>query len=260
MNWNNSFAIASVVIRELLRRKDFYVLFILTVLITGLAGSINFFDDPQIVNWLKELSLTLIWVSSLVIAITTTARQLPAERESRTIFPLLAKPITRAEVVVGKFIGCWQACGAALVVFYLFFGVMIAAKGGSVSWETLFLALILHWALLGIVISMSLLGSLLFTSVSANVTICFIIVFGILFAGLYLGKVADQQPEPVQTLLLAVYYLIPQLGFFYEPRAFLIHGGSLEWFYSMLAVLYALAYSAVFLTASWLAFRRKALN
>ena len=30
------FAVASVVIRELYRRKDFYVLFILTVLITGL--------------------------------------------------------------------------------------------------------------------------------------------------------------------------------------------------------------------------------
>lgn len=260
MNWNNSFSVGSIVIKELLRRKDFYVLFILTVLITGLAGSINFFNNPQIVNWLKELSLTLIWVSSLVIAISTAARQLPAEKESRTIFPLLAKPITRAEVVVGKFIGCWQACGAALIVFYLFFGIVVAAKGGSLSWQTLFLALLLHWALVGIVISMSLLGSLLFTSTAANVTICFIIVSGILFAGLYLGKVADQQPEPIQSILLAVYYVIPQLGFFYEPRAFLIHGGSLEWSYSLLAVVYALAYSSVFLTASWLAFRRKALN
>jgi hypothetical protein len=105
-----------------------------------------------------------------------------------------------------------------------------------------------------------LLGSLVFTSVPANVTICFIIVTGILFAGLYLGKVADQQPEPLQTILLVVYYAIPQLGFFYEPRAFLIHGGSLQWSYSAVAVLYALAYSSALLTASWLAFRRKALN
>ena len=30
-----------------------------------------------------------------MIALTAAARQIPAERESRTIFPLLAKPVTR---------------------------------------------------------------------------------------------------------------------------------------------------------------------
>ena len=54
------------------------------------------------------------------MAVGTTARQIPAERENRTIFPLLAKPVTRAQVVAGKFLGCWLACGMALVVFYLF--------------------------------------------------------------------------------------------------------------------------------------------
>ena len=44
MNANNILAIASIVIKELYRRKDFYVLFILTVLITLLAGSANFFN------------------------------------------------------------------------------------------------------------------------------------------------------------------------------------------------------------------------
>jgi Cu-processing system permease protein len=130
MNGNNILAISSLVIRELYRRKDFYVLFILTVLITALAGSANFFNDPKIVGWLKELSLTLIWLSSLVIAINTAARQIPAERESRTIFPLLAKPVTRADVMAGKFLGCWLACGLALVVFYIFFGIVVSTKGG----------------------------------------------------------------------------------------------------------------------------------
>ena len=62
-------------------------------------------------RYLKDVCLLLIWISSLVIAITTTARQIPAERESRTIFPLLAKPVRRGELIVGKFLGCWLACG-----------------------------------------------------------------------------------------------------------------------------------------------------
>lgn len=259
MNANNIFAIASIVIKELYRRKDFYVLFILTVLITLLAGSANFFNDARIVGWLKELSLTLIWLASLVIAINTAARQIPAERESRTIFPLLAKPVTRADVIVGKFLGCWLACGFALVVFYVFFGIMVSTKGASLPPGDFVMSLWLHWMLLAMVIALSLLGSLLFTSVAANVTICFVLVVGILFVGFHLGKVARQQPEPVQTILLVLYNLIPQFGFF-DTRQKLIHGSHLTALPVLLATLYAWAYAAVFLVAGWLAFRRKALN
>src|SRR4051812_38542992 len=122
------FAISNVVIKELYRRKDFYVLFVLTALITLLLGSVTLFNDPNIVRYIKEICLLLIWISALVIAIITTARQLPAEREQRTIFPLLAKPITRAHVIAGKFMGCWLATGLALAIFYLFFSVISGTR------------------------------------------------------------------------------------------------------------------------------------
>src|SRR5690349_19442164 len=117
---NTVLALSGVVIKELYRRKDFYVLFVLTAVITLLMGSASFFNDAQIVRYLKDLALLLIWASTLVIAIVTTARQIPAERENRTIFPLLAKPVTRGQVILGKFAGCWFASGLAVVVFYLF--------------------------------------------------------------------------------------------------------------------------------------------
>src|SRR5436190_1764845 len=121
-------ALAGIVIKELYRRKDFYVLFVLTALITLILGAVKFFNDEHIVRYLKEICLLLIWISALVIAIVTTARQIPAERENRTIFPLLAKPVSRAEVVLGKFFGCWFACGIALLVFYVFFAVVSASR------------------------------------------------------------------------------------------------------------------------------------
>src|SRR6266581_666518 len=125
---NAIFAIANIVLKEMYRRKDFYVLFVLTALITLVMGSVNIFNDDKIVRYLKEICLLLIWTSSLVIAITTAARQIPAERESRTIFPLLAKPVTRSHVVIGKFLGCWQAVGLALIVFYVFFGIVSGSR------------------------------------------------------------------------------------------------------------------------------------
>src|SRR5438270_7552193 len=121
-------ALTGVVIKELYRRQDFYVLFVMTAMITVLMGTMNFFHDRSIAGYLKEGCLWLIWISAFVISIVTTARQIPAERENRTIFPLLAKPVTRNQVVLGKFAGCWLASGIALVVFYLFFTIVAGTR------------------------------------------------------------------------------------------------------------------------------------
>jgi len=253
-------ALAGVVIKELYRRKDFYVLFVLTAVITILMGSISFFNDSKIAGYLRDICLLLIWVSGLVIAIGTTARQLPAERENRTIFPLLAKPVTRGQVIVGKFLGCWIASGIALGVFYLFFGVVSGSREHSWPWTQYLQALWLHWSMLGIVVSLVLFGSLVFTAPSSNATICFVVVLGILLLGRHLNQIALRQPEPVGTLVYSVYFLIPHLEW-YDLRDFLVyeHPG-VPLVDCMLATLYAGAYSAVFLVSAWLLFRRKALN
>ena len=72
---NAVFAMAGVVIKELYRRKDFYVLFVLTALITILLAFISFFHDDKIVRYLKDIVLLLIWISALVIAIGIEAKE-----------------------------------------------------------------------------------------------------------------------------------------------------------------------------------------
>ena len=155
---NKILAVASIVIKELYRRKDFYVLFILTVLICLVMGAVNIFNDANIVRYLKELCLLLVWISSLVIAITTTARQIPAEKEHRTLFPLLAKPLTRAELLLGKFTGCWLATGLTLFCFYAFFAVLSASREHDWHLVNYLQAAGLHWLMLGVVIALTLLG------------------------------------------------------------------------------------------------------
>lgn len=257
---NEIAAIAGVVIKELVRRKDFYVLFLLTALITLVMGSVNLFHDDRIVRYLKEICLLLIWMASLVIAITTAARQIPMERENRTIFPLLAKPVTRTQVLLGKFVGCWLACAIALAAFYVFFGVVAMSKEHQWPLTNYFQAMWLHWIMLGVVIAMTLLGSLIFSAPSANTTICFIVVAFILLLGRHLDKVAVQVPEPGRSLLEALYFALPHLEF-YDARDLVIHNWPpIRWLVCAKATAYAGAYAAFFLVSSCLLFRRKALN
>ncbi len=253
------FALAGVVIKELYRRKDFYVLFFLTALVTLLMGALNIFDDGRVVRYLKEICLLLIWISALVIALVTTARQIPAERESRTIFPLLAKPVTRGHVVLGKFLGCWLAAGISLVVFYTFFCLVSASREHTVMWTNYFQALWLHWWMLAIVVAMAVCGSVVFAAPSSTVTILFCAIAGILMLGRHLFKVADQMPEPGRALLYAIYYAIPHLEFF-DLRDLVIHNvAQVPWWAVAGATAYAMVYSAFFLLGGWLIFRRQTI-
>ena len=254
---NNVFAIAGIVIKEMYRRKDFYVLLALVVVITLLMASVSFFHEDSIVRLLKESCLLLIWISSLVIAITTTARQIPAERESRTIFPLLAKPVGRGEYIVGKFLGCWLACGLCLLVFYFFFGLVSASREHAWPQVAVYQAIWMHWICLAVVIAMVLLGSVIFTAPSSNATISFIVVVGILFAGGHLNEVAISLGGLRGTVVYVLYYLIPHLEWF-DVRDYIIHDwGRIEWLAWGGATMYGLLYSALFLSCAWAIFRRK---
>jgi ABC-type transport system involved in multi-copper enzyme maturation permease subunit len=258
---NNIFAVAGVVIKELYRRKDFYVLFIITIVICLVMASVNIFNDNQIIRYLKELCLLLIWVSSLVIAITTTARQIPAEREQRTLLPLLAKPLSRAQLIFGKFLGCWVACGLVLICFYVFFGALAASREHAWPLLNYFQAAFLHWVMLGVVIALTLLGSLVFAAPSSNSTICFVIVMTILSVGRYLDKVALSLHEPSRSIIDSLYFVMPHFEWAFGMRNLIIHDWPLiDWKYFGLNILYSLAYAAVFLVAACLVFRRKAVN
>jgi ABC-type transport system involved in multi-copper enzyme maturation permease subunit len=257
---NNIQAISGVVIRELYRRKDFYVLFILTTLITLVFGSVNFFNEEKIVRSLKEICLFLIWGASLVIAITTTARQIPAEREHRTIFPLLAKPVTRNDLVLGKFWGCWQASGLTLLVFYAFFIAISGLREHEWPLAAYFQGIVLHWFLLGIVIAMTMLGSIVFAAPSSNSTILFVVTTSIMLLGRHLNTLALQLQEPSQTIVYGIYYAIPHLELF-DIRDLLVHNIlNIPWHIWLGAIAYACFYGAVFLTGACIAFRRKAVN
>jgi len=257
---NKIFALAGVVIKELYRRKDFYVLFVLTALITIAAGMANFFKDDKIILYVKDICLLLIWISALIIAIVTTSRQIPAEREARTIFPLLAKPVSRGQLIVGKFLGCWLAAGVALLLFYLFFAIIIGSKDQSWPVTSYLLAAWMQWVMLAIVIAMVLLGSIYFAAPSSTSTISFVVVVGMLLLGGHLRVVALQQAEPMQAVLAVIYFLMPHLEWF-DLRDFVVYGlGTAAPSAVGLATLYAAVWTGIFLFFAWLGFRRKSLT
>lgn len=253
-------AIARIAMLEMLRRKDAYVVFLLAAVLTALAASVNFFNDDQIVRYLRELSLALVWIGSLVLAVMSIARQLPNEHANKTIQPLLAKPISRMQVLLGKFLGCWLANGVALLVLYALFLAASSWKGGEVSALGCAQAFFLHWLLLAIVISGALLGSLVFTAPSSNTVIALIVTAGLLFIAQHLNKIALRLEEPARSILYGIYYVIPHLEW-YDTRLLIVHNWPpIPPIAFLIAIIYSAFFTGVSILAANMIYRRKVLN
>ena len=118
----------------------------------------------------------------------------------------------------------------------------------------------LQWCMLAIVIGLVLLGSIYFAAPSSTSTISFIVVVGILGIGSHLKVVALQQPEPMQFILTAVYFVMPHLEWF-DLRDFVVYDQTLvSWTALTLATGYAAVWTGIFLLLAWFGFSRKNLT
>ena len=241
---------------EMLRRKDIYVLLILLAAFLVTLMALNLFGLGQAVSYLKEIGLLLAWVCSWILAVSISTRQLPQEERQGTIFPLLAKPVSRAEVLLGKWLGAWVVTGAATLVFYVLLALMVALRGGVFGGVVLAQTWLLHLGLLAIITALGIAFSTRLHTDAAS-TLTYVVT---LAAWLVLPRVPDlvlTARGMVQTGLMVIYYALPHLELF-DLRRRLVYGwppapgGAV-----LLTLAYGLLMTAVFLALGWLAYRNK---
>ena len=162
--------------------------------------------------------------------------------------------------MVGKFLGCWLACGAALVTFYAILIVISSAREHTLPVADYLQAFWMQWMFLAIVVAMVLWGSVVFAAPSSNATICITVVVGILVLGSHLNRVATDQPDPMRSIIYGIYFVIPHLEWFNLKDYVIYSKGIVGWGYIALASLYALTYTGLFLLGAWISFRGKALS
>lgn len=251
-------AVSRLAILELYRRRDVLVAFILAAAIMVPLASFSLFGVQGVVRHLQEVALLLVWLFAIVIGLGTAGRQLSAELENRTIYPLLSKPIGRGEFLVGKFFGAFAATASCTLLFYACYAGMVGIKSGNPFSAVFVQALLLHLAAMAVVTAMVIFGSTFLTA-SANLTCCALIVAGMLLFGERLAGIAGEAPVAAGVVAYAAHALLPHLEFF-DLRLRLVHGWEpLSWNIFLAALLYAVAYSAALLGWSVAIFKRMRL-
>jgi ABC-type transport system involved in multi-copper enzyme maturation permease subunit len=243
---------------ELVRKKDIYVLFILLFALMYFLSSRVFFGVDGSARYVKDMGYVAVMFFSFLIAVVSAARQMPQEVRNRTIYPLLAKPVSRGRIMAGKFAGTSLVSFTAFSLFYAVFFLFCVYR---VPGEDLLLHAQAYFSGL---MFLSVSGAIAlflssFLTVSANVTI--MVLFYLVSTPLSRGieHAAFFSDRVISALSGSLFYIIPHLGF-YDMRIRLTHSWQPLSLYVISALfLYTLVYSAFLVFMSGIIFSRKRL-
>ena len=116
---------ATNTLTELVRLKIFYFLLVFALLLIGSSAvllGLQFQDQFQM---LKDVSLGAMSIFSSLLAILATAGLLPKDIEDRTLYTVLAKPVSRLEYLIGKLLGVYLLLFITIAVMGILFFAML---------------------------------------------------------------------------------------------------------------------------------------
>jgi ABC-type transport system involved in multi-copper enzyme maturation permease subunit len=196
-------AIAGYALRESLRRRVFAVVLVLTVgflALYGAGASAAFHEtdrireagelDPQALTGATLLGLAMFATLFLgtVLAVFLTLSAVRGDAERGLLQPLVVRPLGRAQLLLGRFVGAAAVCALYVALLYAASVVITGAVGGWWPDRALSPGLGLVAGIV-IVAAVSLLGSVYLSSTANGIAV--FMVFGAgLVAGL-LGQIGE---------------------------------------------------------------------
>ena len=251
--------LATLTLLETIRRKDVYVVLILLVALAAWLTGTSLMGLKRATTYVGDLALIGTWVASLILTLGAANRQLPTEERRGTIFPLLAKPVTRWQLILGKWLGTLCACTFATAAFYLVCIIAMLASGRTFNPIALAETFLLHICALGVVAAAAICFSTrLHADASLAISILFTLVSLFLLPRIPAFIAAGAGSRSV--ILEILYYALPHLELFDLRQRLLFDYGPLPLGLLLQLLLYATTLCSSFLLLAWLAYRRKTFS
>lgn len=205
--------ISRLTLVESARRQVFLVLLLMALALLIGASALARFDHQVQRKVLADLCLAAIFLMSSLITVTTIVPLLPGEIEHKTLYPVLAKPVTRLHLVTGKYLGGMATVAVGMAVLaaatalleWVFVGRVDAARGFVVPFY------FLEAAILGAV---ALWLSTFLSAPLAWFLSLLVCLLGNVKASLYATLMGQPQPIWNKAAISVLYTLLPDLASF----------------------------------------------
>jgi ABC-type transport system involved in multi-copper enzyme maturation permease subunit len=260
-------AIAVNVFRESVRDKVLYNLVLFAVLLIGASYLIGQLTAGQDVKIIKDLGLAATSMFGLFIAVFIGIGLVSKEVERRSIYALLAKPIHRYQIVLGKYCGliltlavnvAVMALALYLVLIYIAWGV---APEVVRMWDAPALDPALLEAIGLILVELMLVTAIaLFFSTFSTPILSAAFTFGVFVVGHFSGDLRNFQDvvasPAAARLARALYWVLPNLAQF-DVKDNVVHGVPVPIAYVATTTAYGVLYIAMLLVVSMFIFSRR---
>ena len=238
-----------------MRDRVLYNLVLFVLLIIACAILLSDLTDGQEARTIVNVGLTAMLMFGAFIAIFVGVGLVSKEIEKRTVFAIFAKPVTRGEFIIGKYLGLCLTIAVNVAVMGLGISLALIYVGnpsfaGSI-WGSILLIFFELTILTGV--------ATLFSSFSSP-ALSALLTFFIFLIGHFSSSLRDLAhglgSQTAKYFFDAIYYLLPNLSHF----SFVTNAARGEVPPSgMLAgsILYAIVFDAVLIAAATLIFSRR---
>jgi ABC-2 type transport system permease protein len=265
--------ISRITFLEAVRQRFFAFLLVLSAAMVLSSVSFRVFDFGHgELKFIADFGFGGMFFFGSVLAVVMTAQLFFSEMDNKTALTLLAKPLSRAEFLLGKFFGAWAVLGVFVVVLASLLGAvlwareieLVAAAEQAGKIPTTFSAgglvefVLLQWLRLGVVTAIVLALS------SLARTFLFAVVVGALavVAGQLQWIAQDAVLKPTDSLIYEAFLwvscrLIPNLQQFNIGDALVLGSAGVPAGAVATVALSGLFYMAAYLFVGALIFRRR---
>jgi ABC-type transport system involved in multi-copper enzyme maturation permease subunit len=248
-------ALAGVTFREALRRKVQVNLLLFALFLVILSLVLSQLTIGEAHRIASDLGLTVMEAMGSLIAIFLGANLVAGDVERRVLYPVVAKPITRAQYLVGRYLGLAATLLLNLAVLGVTLAAMLALEERST--RSLDLALLGAFAMMGVQFLVVAAIAVLFSSVTTT-TLAAIFSLALTVAGRLSNDLRTLWEGPGAGLGKVLWYALPNLSALSlnESVVYRSPPPASAW----IAVLYALLYAGAALSLAAAVFERRDLR
>ena len=246
--------IAKMSLLENSRKQMFHVLCLLMIMVIASSTLLSIFTEGVKLKILKDLCTSCILFGGAVLAIALGAAGIPNDVESRTIFPIIARPVTRTHYILGKFLGTMLTVAMGVAAMSVVFGALIYIY--QQSFDT-FLPIVTLFTMLEVAIIAAIAAAIsTFASPAMSAVLTFIIyICGTIKIG-YFGGLIEQSDGITKAVYGLIYHILPNLECFNLKTA-LVHHDVIPGAYLVQVAVYGLCYAAFMLALASINFTRR---
>ncbi len=245
-------AIAAVTVREALRRKlqvNLLLFALVLVLVSLVVSSLTVGDMHRIAS---DLGLTGIELVGSLTAVFLGASLVAGDVERRVLYPVVAKPVTRAQYLLGRYLGLAATLWLNVAIMGATLAGLLVLQAGST--RPLDAALLSAFAMLGVQFMVVAAVAVLFSSITTP-TLAAIFSLALTIAGHMSNDLRTLWQGEGAAVGKALWYLLPNLSALSlnEQVIYRTPPAASVW----IAAAYALAYAGAALALAATTFERR---